>query len=174
MRLWIQRLSTSKRLGSDAQAAHRKQTSWQRSGVKDYSTMSKTEIWRPCYSKRSNITTYNYKEMHYISGYNILDKRPEQTCTVHPATYYRGGYQTMILFPWEIPKYILGSQKWISQRFRQGSISAGRGTIRLWALVKASLRFWPNTLCVKYFLHIPSNLCTFAVVILMLRSFSVL
>lgn len=55
----------------------------------------------------------------------------------------------MVLLPWEIPKYILGSQKWISQRFRQGSISAGRGTIRLWALVKASLRFWPITRCVS-------------------------
>lgn len=54
---------------------------------------------------------------------------------------YRGGYQTVILPPWEIAKYILGSQKWISQRFRQGFIPAGRGTIRLWTLVTASLRF---------------------------------
>ncbi len=77
---------------------------------------------------------------------------------------YRGGYPTMILLPWEIAKYILSSQKWISQRFRQGSIPAGRGTSRLWTLITASLGFFTtcyteDTLHVEYFLlmHICSS-----------------
>jgi len=59
----------------------------------DYSAMSKTEICGPGYSKRSNITTTIKKCIIQYLWVGVIFWIKG---TLHPATYYRGGYQTMI------------------------------------------------------------------------------